>query len=210
MRKRRKNNDKELAPVFHIFCEGEKTEPYYFRGYIEKFFPGNRRIRVEKTNKNTPKQLVEEAVKSKNDKNFPEGDIFWVVYDRENAAKYSDTLHLEAYQLAKANVVNIALSNVCFELWILLHFEMSTASYSSCDDLIKNSALRKEHIKNYDKGDKKIFDEIFDRIDDAKSNAISMNEGIEKTADHSWKKPYQLNPFSDVYKLLDAIQDFGK
>lgn len=44
-----------LKPVFKIFCEGEKTEPLYIKGYINYFHSDQRRIIVvEKTEKNTP------------------------------------------------------------------------------------------------------------------------------------------------------------
>jgi RloB-like protein len=206
---KKRENRKKLAPVFHIYCEGEKTEPYYLNGYIDRFFPGNRRLKVEKTKKNTPVQLVKEAVKAKNDQNCPEGDFFWVVFDREGEAKYSKELHQEAYQCAQKNNVSIALSNVCFEVWILLHFEKSTASYNSFNDLKRNSNLREKHINNYDKGDKNVFEVIADRIATARINAIEMNQITINAADPSWTMPYQWNPFSDVYKLLDAIDEFG-
>lgn len=212
-KKNRNRAQKSLAPVFHIYCEGEKTEPNYFRGYIEKSFPGNRRlsiIRIEDTKKNTPVQLVEEAVKAKNSKGCPEGDVFWVVFDRESEAKYSKELHQKAYQQAQANGVNIALSNVCFEIWILLHFEKNTAAYSSYNDLKSNSNLCKYHISNYDKGNKRIFEVISDRVDVARENAVTMNRATKDCADLSWTKPYQWNPFSDVYKLLDAMDEFGR
>jgi len=213
MPKSRKNRiQKNLAPVFHIYCEGEKTEPYYLYGYIGTSFPGNRRlnvIRVESTKKNTPKQLVEEAVKAKKDKNCPKGDVFWVVFDREGEQKYPHKFHQQAYDLARRNEINIAISNVCFEVWILLHFQSNTAAYNNYDDLRRNSSLCKDHIKTYDKGDKNVFDTIKDRVPDARRNAVLMNEGTKRSADPSWTEPYQWNPYSNVHELLDAIDEFG-
>jgi len=210
MPKSRKNSvKKRLAPVFHIYCEGEKTEPNYFNGYIGNRYPGVRRLTVEKTKKNTPKQLVEEAVEAKNDKDCPEDDIFWVVFDRESDDKYQKCLHQEAYQSAQNYGVNIALSNVSFEVWILLHFQKNTTAYNSYDDLRKNSHLCKKYIKNYQKGDKNIIEMIIDRTDDARTNAIEMNKNTIESADSSWTMPYQWNPYSDVYKLLDAMEKFN-
>ena len=79
MPKPRGERKRELKPVLHIFCEGEKTEPNYINGYLKKFCPGNRRlkvIKVEKTRKNTPVQLVDEAVTLKKDRNTPNADVF--------------------------------------------------------------------------------------------------------------------------------------
>ena len=141
-KKRKKNNKaRQLAPVLHIYCEGEKTEPNYLNGYIEQSLPGNRLLKiitVENTNKNTPVQLVEEAIEAKGSKYCPEGDIFWVVYDRESKASYSADLHSKAYQMAIGNGVNVALSNVCFEIWLLLHYQYNTKAYNCFEELTKD------------------------------------------------------------------------
>jgi RloB-like protein len=207
---------KKLLPVLHIYCEGEKTEPIYLNKYIEKKHPGNRELKVfkvEKTKKNTPIQLVDVAVKAKNDGNCPDDDIFWVVYDREAEAEYSNELHKKAADKAKANGVQVALSNVCFELWLLLHFESVAAPYSSCDNLLKDSKL-KAYLKNlgidkYAKADKKIFDLISGNISTARDRTKAMNKATQALAATNHKEPHQLNPYCDVPKLLEAIDDFA-
>lgn len=210
MPKSRKKVKKKVGPVFHIYCEGEKTEPNYINGYLCKKFPGERRLKIEKTNKNTPVQLVEAAINAKNSKDCPEGDVFWVVYDRESTVKYSNELHQEAYVLADKNNISIALSNVCFEIWILLHFQENTAPYSNCDDVLSNSDLKKVHIKDYTKGNNEIFNQILDKVDDARKNAEMMNKATIKSADSCWVREYQWNPYTAVHYLLDAIDTFAK
>jgi len=91
---------RELKPRLHIFCEGEKTEPNYLKGYVESRFPGTTLSPVKRTDKNTPVQLVEVAIAAK--KNNPDDDQFWVVYDREATNKYPDALHAEARNKANA------------------------------------------------------------------------------------------------------------
>ena len=216
MPKDRSRTPKKLLPKLHIYCEGAKTEPNYLNGYISNNYPGNVRLKIIEivpTKKNTPKQLVDEAVWDKKHK-YPEGDFFWVVYDRESKYKYSDKLHMEAYQKAKNNNVNIGLSNVCFELWLLLHFQDTYAPYSCCDDLIKNSSLHAEckklGLSSYSKGDKYIFNKIDNLIGKARERAEKMNMDILASADPFRVQPYHLNPYTDVHKLLDAIDKFAK
>jgi len=215
MPKARKRTEKPLLPKLHIYCEGEKTEPNYLTGYIGLFCPGNVRLKVIEiipTKKNTPKQLVDEAVYDKKNK-YPEGDVFWVVYDRESVNKYPERLHMEAYQKAQTNNINVSLSNVCFELWLLLHFQETCAPYSCCDELIKNSNLNAECKKNgldsYLKGDKTIFYKIANRISDARKRAEKINKKMLASAEPFKTNPYQLNPYTDVHKLLDAIDKFA-
>ena len=33
---------RDVKPRLHIFCEGEKTEPNYIKGYIERKFSQNK------------------------------------------------------------------------------------------------------------------------------------------------------------------------
>jgi len=116
---------KKLKPIMHIFCEGEKTEPNYINGYINEYFSSNRLlkvVKVEKTRKNTPVQLVEEAIRLQADNATPSHDVFWVVYDREAKNKYTDDLHKKAQTKAESQGIEVCLTNVCFEVWILLHF----------------------------------------------------------------------------------------
>ncbi|MCK5806568.1 MAG: RloB domain-containing protein [Lentisphaeria bacterium] len=205
MPKRKKQRLREkLKPVFHIFCEGEKTEPNYLGSYIERKLPGTKLVVVEKTRKNTPVQLVEEATKAQ--KKAPAGDAFWVVYDREAPRKYPDALHASARHKAEGKV-SIALSNVCFEVWLLLHFQSTSAPYDSCDDLLSRSALTTTHIQGYDKADRRQYSD--EEIASARSNAERMNQQTMNSADPRWNVPHKWNPYTNVYELLDAIDEFG-
>jgi len=207
--------ERKVLPQMHIYCEGEKTEPTYIKKYLTKFYDGDRRrelIVLEETRKNTPVQLVEEAVAHKNRKNCPADDVFWVVYDRESIAKYSNELHEKAMRLAKRHGINVAISNVCFELWILLHFVRNSAPYASYTDLMASSSLKGEltkiGIQKYDKGEKKIFDLIAGNIGIARMNAKDMNMQTEAAAQANMLEPYLLNPYTEVHLLLDAIDAF--
>lgn len=213
-----KKIDKKIRPLLakmHIYCEGEKTEPNYIEKYLRKNFAGNRRrelIRVEPTTKNTPLELVTEAIAHKKRPDCPPGDQFWVVYDRESIQKYPDATHLKAIQKARAAGIDVALSNVCFELWLLLHFRDNTASFSSYDDLMGNSQLKAElkkiGINKYDKGKAAVFDIVSDNIGEARIRAVKMNKATEKSAAAGVREPHLLNPYTDMHLLLDAIDKF--
>jgi len=220
MPKKRNISNREVKPVFHIYCEGE-TEEAYLHGYINKFYSGNRRlkvIRIEEAKKNTAKELVEEAIEFQKNclaqKSCLEGDIFWVVCDREDEKEYPDKFHKIAYDKAKPKNISIAISNVCFEVWILLHFQATVQPYNNYDELRTHSQLRVEYKKrcgsDYEKGSKQLF-EIFTKaeIDEARIRAKHMNQHTQQDADPTWLKPYQWNPYTNVYELLDEIDKFA-
>lgn len=208
MPKNNRRPSRKLKPVLHIFCEGEKTEPTYIHGYIDRCCPGNRTlkiVKIEPTNKNTPMQLVDEAVKMKRQE--PEFDEFWVVYDRESTAKYSGSLHAKARAKADANNIQIAISNVCFEVWILLHYENACGPFSCFGDLWNKSRL-KAHLGDYKKGDPNLFSRLENCVNSARQRAKRMNEQTQNGANQQDNRPDQWNPYTNVYELLDAIDRF--
>jgi len=213
--KKKKPSDRKVGKVLHIYCEGEKTEPIYINKYIEREFAGQKGrkvIRVEPTKKNTPVQLVDVAVAHKKRHDCPEGDEFWVVYDRERIAKYPHELHANARNKANVNGVKIAFSNICFELWLLLHLTKSSAAYADCDDLLANSQFKKllaeRGLARYDKGCAAIFEVIRNDIDRARERASDMNDETKSNAPKGVSAPHMLNPYTDMHLLLDAIDKF--
>jgi hypothetical protein len=214
MAKPRKADTRKIRNKMHIYCEGAKTEPNYINAYINSL--ENRALRsvivVEPTKKNTPIQLVDVAVQHKRSRSTPAGDVFWVVYDRESTIKYPDLMHDKAYNKARDNNINIALSNVCFEQWILMHFLPNAQPYSCFDDLWQNSKLREKILSrtgsNYDKSGTTLFPYLADDIATARTIAAAINKNTLASAAPGRNKPHHLNPYTDIPKLLDAIDEF--
>lgn len=63
-----------------------------------------------------------------------------------------------AIKFAKENRISLYLSNPCFEIWYLLHFNYSTKQYGSNEEVIRDL---KSHIFDYSKSK-----DVFDRIQD--------------------------------------------
>ncbi|EGQ9831740.1 RloB domain-containing protein [Vibrio vulnificus] len=211
MPKKKPKKNIPVLPVFRMFCEGEKTEPLYIKGYIDHFHSEKRNvIVVEDSNKNTPVQLVDIAVDAK--KCGHKDDVIWVVFDRESEAKYSHELHAKARKKADDNGIEIAFTNVCFEYWLLLHFVYTTASYSSCDDLLKNSPLKEElkkiGIESYDKGYASLFDKLKDKIPQAFENSKKLRKHVMRDADPAKTAPHHLNPYVDTDEMFLDIKNF--
>lgn len=216
---------KTVKSVLHIYCEGEKTEPNYINTYIQLNYPTQnllKVVKVEPTLKNTPIQLVEEAINKKTHPDTPKNDKFWVVYDRESVSKYPDQLHQTAFDKANHEQINIALSNICFEFWILLHFIETSMTGNNCDDVINHShfktAMSQIDITNYQKGQCDILQKIIEyhqtkgrnAVDTARNNAKKINNDTERCAPRAdLGKPYRLQPYTQMHLLLDAIDEFA-
>ncbi|EID1963150.1 TPA: RloB family protein [Escherichia coli] len=206
-------NVRKLEKRMHIFCEGAKTEPMYLQGYIDEFASEKAKvIHIPDIKYNTPIALVKAAIKHKESGDTSDDDEFWVVYDREAVTKYPHTLHHEAWDLAHANNINIALSNVCFELWILQHFAFKNTPYSSFDDLKKNSTLKKDllsvGIKDYNKADATLYKKIRLGIPNARQRAKALNKQSLNAAPPHSNRPFLLGCYTNVNELLDAIDSF--
>lgn len=206
-------SDKNIPNKMYIFCEGTKTEPQYLEAFIEdRVRQKSKIIKIPPTRKNTPVQLVDEAIAKKNSKDTIDGDVFWVVYDRESVAKYPKKLHSDAYNKAKKNGIKIAISNVCFEFWILLHFEYTTSHYTSYDNLMSESNLkeylRRAGIKKYDKGSDILYFKVKSGIDRAKVRAKKVNKAILEASSNLSLEPHEYYPYTNIHELLEEIECF--
>ena len=197
----------------HIICEGKKTEPYYLDGYIQAFAHDKAKvISIPDVKYNTPVSLVDEAIKMMNSRDTSPDDEFWVVYDREAVSKYPHALHIRALNKARHNNINIALSNICFELWILQHFGFRNTPYSCCDDLLSNSPLRADlasiGVIKYEKGSPHLFSKLQKAVPLARARAAALNKQSQLAAPAGVVMPHQLSSYTDIHLLLDAIDAF--
>ena len=120
---RRRRPFRNPLPRILIVCEGRRTEPGYFHELRH-----TERIPIELVIRpgGIPKTLVQRAVdlkdaakkdaKTRQDVNLLYDDV-WCVFDIDEHPAIPD-----AKQQARDNGIELAISNPCFELWILLHF----------------------------------------------------------------------------------------
>lgn len=118
-----------------MFCEGIRTEPEYIEALRRE--PAVRdsasvEIQIDRTASGAvPLTLVNKAAKARDRYSQEQGEIdeVWCLFDVEWPQNHPK-LH-EARTRAKARNVNLAISNPCFELWLVLHFEERTAWLNS-------------------------------------------------------------------------------
>lgn len=133
---------REKRVYFLIICEGEKTEPNYFKG-LKKDLPVGTLVvtdmTIEGTGKNT-ESLVDFTLKYKkrSGRNF---DRIWAVFDRDS---FTEEQFNNAIIKAEANEIKCAWSNEAFELWFLLHFQFVNTAMSRED---YRSFLEREIIR---------------------------------------------------------------
>ena len=185
-----------LGPALHVFCEGA-TEEAYLKAYLRSHRYS--RCEIEISHHTDPVNLVREAKEAK--VGAPASESYWVVYDLEDISQPKKLeSHKEAFQLAEKNGINIALSAVSIEVWILLHFIKNPKAFVTAK--LAERSLR-TYLPNYKKGNSNIFTDIQQYIPIARQNAKALQDQIERDKPNS--KPFENNPYSSFHLLLDAI-----
>ena len=130
-------------------------------------------------------------LKAKKERN-PYNEI-WIVLDKEYHANIE-----KAFDMAYNNNFKIAFSVICFEFWILLHYEKTSNPFMKCNDIIKY--IRKEHFPEYSKNEN-TYDDLKGKVNIAINNGewiVKQNEeDIERDC-----KLYQLSAYTDVHLLV--------
>jgi hypothetical protein len=200
MPKKHKKNSRQYKKRLFIVCEGEKTEPYYFKQLIEQYnFRGKPvDVRVIDTRKNTPKELVNKA-ESLIEINEDEA---WAVFDKNGYTK-----HNEAFDKA-GKKVNIAFSSISFEFWILLHFEYTTRPFEKAGELIKY-LKHKGYLAEYDKADKDTFSLIKYKLSTAIQHAERVRD-CQRKSNPPGTAIYEMNPYTNVDELVEVIQNISE
>lgn len=201
-----------------IVCEDENTEPYYFNQFKEMFLEILPKetvfLRSVGTGRNSlgvveqailhRKRLIEESGK--------EVDQTWAVFDKDDLDKTEGNVKnfIKAFELGKLEDINIAYSNECFELWLLLHFEdVDTESEIPRAELyrrLENAIKAKDTSFNYKHGDNNVID--FVREVGNEQDAIIRAQMLEKFHIAKKNTPISSNPTTLVYKLVKELREW--
>jgi hypothetical protein len=177
---------RRLSQRLLIVCGGRKTEKSYLDGL--KRAERNPSISVViKANPRSPSEVVRHAEKIRQ-QSPDDFDEVWCVFDVD---EFKDLR--EAEGLASRYKIGLAVSNPCFELWLLLHFDERTAHCSSYAALLPD--LRK-HLPKYDKTCLR-FEDYVTGI----SAACVRARALEPTG-HS----LDVNPSTGVWQVVELMR----
>lgn len=200
----RKQGTRAQIVRFLIVCEGEKTEPNYFKAFID-----NRRSEVKEVNVKgcgcSTCQLINEAkkIREKLEHERPVSfDRVWLVFDKDEFKDFN-----KAIVDAKKEGMNCAWSNQAFELWYVLHFQyldtgVDRKQYIEMieDKVRKASKSKTFKYKKNDVGFYQILQEHGDE-DFAFKNAEKLRNR------HKGKSNYAThNPRTEVDLLVDELR----
>lgn len=181
---------RKLRERFLIVCEGEKTEPNYFRRFrVPKEVVG---LDVRGIGANTS-SLVQEAIELRSQDTY---DQVWCVLDRDSfpAENFNAAL-----TLAAANNIQVAYSNEAFELWYLLHFHYYQTAITRASYVKKLSTLLEF---KYEKNSEHMYDLLETKQAAAIRNAEKLLEEYPEFT------PEKNNPSTTVHRLVKELNKF--
>lgn len=189
-----------------IAAEGFKTEVQYFLGVQSKILKSSR-IRVEILERedpslSEPQQVLEQLDNYKRKYGLNVNDELCMVIDRDKQSWTEAKISFIASECSNKRYL-FALSNPCFEFWLLLHLR-SLSNYD-CEKQRaildnKNDYLKKEIRKingSYNSSNLRI-DDFWDGVDTAINRA--------KTLDINPSSRWQNTLGSRVYLILEKIK----
>ena len=198
---RRRQSRRDARKRILIVCEGGVTEAGYFKELWRAVRNASVRLEIDDQG-GVPKTLVERAVEKKKEAErearsrqdgFLHFEEVWCGFDVDEHPHLHD-----ARQQARANGIHLAVSNPCFELWALLHFQAHSAYLERGE---ARSRL-KRHLPDYDKA------LPFERVHPGYSAAVSRAQELDRRREDAGDPGG--NPSTGVYRLTERIREGGR
>ena len=193
---------KGLITYFLIVCEGEKTEPNYFKSFPKQVGKIIYDIEFEGGGISTLK-VVEKAIELR-EKSKQKFDRVWAVFDRDS---FKASSFNNAILKAKANNISCAWSNEAFELWYLLHFHnrltaMKRTDYEKAiEDAVNRKLGKKKKLFKYKKNDYGMYS-LLNKLG---SQELAIKWAKEIAKNNIGEKFANYNPQTMVFKLVEEL-----
>lgn len=183
-----------------LFCEGEKTEKFYFQKLKATERISRFSVEVVAPGKSDALGLINyvKRFKQSHSRDFQEDDIIYCIFDRNDNSNQKLN---QAVRLAEENGVNIIFSNPCFEYWIVSHF----AYYPHICDFNDLKSKLEEHMTRYEKNDREIYIKTKDKV----TNAIKHSKRIGKKHIENGVEliSRESNPSTKVYEIIERFKE---
>ena len=181
------------ASLFIVATEGEKTEEQY----LDIFQSRRVKVKVLSTGpdgKSAAKHVLARMAEFEEQYDLGPEDERWLMFDidRQRPQFIEDVT-----QMGLESGFRLAVSNPCFELWLLLHLREPDLSDFECDAV--ESRLR-SHLGSYSKT--KLDTSPYDRP--AIVRAIEAAKLLDRPENVRWPS----YPGTHVYKLVEKLLEF--
>ncbi len=178
-----------------ICTEGAVTEPQYLQSF--NGIHTNKSVNlVIRGASGDPRRVVEQAIREKKllkDDSLAAQDTVWAMFDRDEHLRFA-----EAVDMARANDIQLAISNPCFEIWGIFHYQDFDAPVQRHACQQKLASLCSE----YSKSGAKVFDDSA-AIENGYHDAVVRAENSCRRREEEGR--LDGNPSTQVHLLTEHI-----
>ncbi len=200
----RKYPIRDEKPTILIVCEDSKSSNYYLQDICRKHhILGKVKVTPSRLG-SAPISVVNYTIELCSDKSA-NYDMAFCVIDRDSHQSFDLAIETaKSWQAprGKNTELRTITSYPCFELWLLIHFKLTTTEYPKFDDILpdlKHTLREHGYLEDYKKGDKNTFS-IF--LEEEKTRtAITHAQHLEKEAE----KVNSKNPSTEMHHLFAAL-----
>jgi len=197
---------------YYIFCEGERTEPNYFKG-IKRHIESNAiykdmvLVEIEPCGAETM-QVISQAEDYVRRNKITKGQI-WCVFDKDSfpSERFNGvTGRTKALNMQDENVqYHAAWSNECIEFWFLLHFDNYTSNNHRTEYIeYLNKKFTEFGIGKYEKKMEKIFDVLLEHG----NPKLAIRYAKRIIEENPGKPPAMIAPGTKVYELVEELATY--
>ena len=205
MRPQRGRKPQSRRKTILIQCEGQETEPNYLDALCRSPAIRDRfTITVKGGTGKVATAIINAAIQERN-RQRTRGESYdevWCVLDVEDRSR-QDNLN-QAISAAQKEGFTLFLSNPCFEVWLIAHFERISRAF--LDGKQAEAHLERTHWRpnfgcDYNKNDPRVYERLSSRLDAAIANAEWV---LEKH--HQQGSSKDANSSTDVYRLINVLR----
>ena len=188
--RRRRGQKRPVRPVVRIHSEGTVTEV----DLLTEWFRETRKVSIEWVTKDQGRlKLVDNARNDLSRSDLLGFDHLWCVFDDDR-----DKLALQALDKARQGGVNVAFSNPCIEIWLVLHGKDQRGAIGG--PAAQSEAHRLKFID-----DKHIRPEFFEQMQD--NYELARDRAQKLDGKHALDdSPPHSNPSTNIWRLIDLIR----
>lgn len=198
---------REKSKTFLIICEGENTEPEYFKAFPVKT------ATIKSYGLGSSKSKLVEYVLEITEHETDEDQEVWIVFDMDLKLQDDIDKQKEDYEnaisTATAAGLKVAHSNDSFELWLILHYQYIDSNWTRHEYYKRLSQLWE---CNYEKEAKKrkycalIYQRLQEDERSDQNRAIAHAEKLEETQEEITLA--EKCPHTTVHQLVTALNEY--
>ena len=198
-RPRRGHTPRRERRVIRILTEGKITEPSYLTAWA-RHYRHSVSLSLPASGM-APETLVDHATqhmrrRRRSRRGYQDFDEIWCVFDIDQHPNVPTAIHN-----ARQSGIEVAVSNPCIELWLVLHVDDQTAYIDRRNIQRRANELQLTSGKRIPDS---AWNKLFDEFETARHRARALDQRHAGNG-----SPPRSNPSTDIWRLVDRIRSAG-